>query len=128
MVDNNLPDQGTASLTDVITTLKDAVVAANNIVDGVGALSPHYTSGQIIAAKLVQTGFVRLLGYSVVAAGGMGALYDAATLAGATAAATTQVGTVTAAIGYYPVNIVFQNGLVYVPGSAQVAALFYART
>jgi hypothetical protein len=124
---DQLPFGGTASLTDILTTLKDWVVAANGIVDGVQSLSPHSTSGQVIGAKLVQTGFVRLLGISVVSASTQrGLLLDAATLAAATSA--TMVGNVSAALGYFPVNMIFQNGLVYIPGSAQVAALFYART
>jgi hypothetical protein len=127
MAGPNLPDQGSASLTDILTSIKDLVIATNNIVDGVGSLSPHSTSGQVIGAKLVQTGFVRLLGISVVSAATLnGLLCDAATLATATSA--TVVGNVSAAIGYYPVNMIFQNGLVYIPGSAQVAALFFART
>lgn len=120
-------EQGTASLTDILTALKDWVVAGNSIVDGINSLSPHFTSGQVIGAKLVQTGFVRLLGISVVSAATQrGLLLDAANLGAATA--STIVGNVSAQLGFFPVNMVFQNGLVFIPGSAQVAALFYART
>jgi len=101
-------------------------IAANNIVDALGALTPNFTSGQVIAARLVQTGFVRLTGYSVTTAGAPGQLCDAATLPGALS--STVVGIVSASVGYFPVDMVFTNGLVYLPGSGQIAALFYART
>lgn len=123
----DVPFQGTASLTDILTTIQDLVRATNNIVDGVESLSPHSSSGQLIGASLVQTGFVRLLGISVVSASTQrGLLLDASNLSVATSA--TVVGTVSAQLGYFPVNMIFENGMVFIPGSAQVAALFYART
>ena len=118
---------GAGSVSDILTALQDLVRATNACVDGLGALVPHNTSGQTIAAKLVQTGFVRVTGVSVYTPGsGVGTLYDAATLAGAVTAAA--IYPVSAALGYFPLNMVFANGLVYVPSSAQVATIFYART
>lgn len=119
-------DQGTSSLADILTTFKDAVVGFNNIVDSLGALTPNFTSGQLIASQLVQTGFVRLLGYSVTTPGAISKLCDAATLPAALS--STVVGTTSASVGYFPVDMVFANGLVYIPVSGQVATLFYART
>jgi hypothetical protein len=122
-----LPQQGTASLTDILTSLQDWVRAGNSIVDGLGALSPHFTSGQIVASKLVQTGFVRVTGISMVVPGGaMGTLNDSATLAAANS--TNAVYTLPTSVGFQPCSMVFANGLVCIPGSAQVVTLFYART
>jgi hypothetical protein len=126
MVNQVNGDQATSSLADILNTQKNAVIAMNNIVDALTALTPNFTSGQLIAAKLVQTGFVRLLGYSVTTPGSISQLCDAATLPAA--ASSTVVGTTTASVGYFPVDMVFANGLVYLPVSGQVATLFYART
>ena len=56
----------------------------------------------------------------------IGTLFDAMNLA--SAGSSNIVGTVPAAVGFTPVNMVFVNGLVYKPGAAQVATLFYTRT
>lgn len=118
---------GGASLSDILTSIQNLVVATNAVANANNGLIPHLTSGRLAANTLVQTGFVRVLGISVVVAGAVGALLDAATLASA-AVGTNDVYDVPAATGFIPLNMVFANGLVYKPGAAQVAAIFYART
>ena len=114
-----------ASLDDILTTLKGAVNAVNGNTQVLKGQIPTSTSGQLAANTLVQTGFVRVTGISIVTAGAIGGLYDAATIA--LAIAGTEVFAVPAAVGYTPVNMVFANGLVYKPGAAQVATIFYTR-
>ena len=129
MANENNPTTGysAGSVSDILTALQDLVRATNAVVDGLAALAPHYTSGQVIASRLVQTGFVRVLGVSVISAGaGAGILYDTNTLAGAISA--TAIYPVAATTGYTALDMVFQNGLVYIPSSAQAATIFYART
>lgn len=118
---------GGASLSDILTSVQNLVVATNAIANAQNGEIPHFSTGRLAANTLVQSGFVRVTGISVVAAGAVGALFDAATLASA-AAGTNDVYVVPAAVGYLPLNMVFANGLVYKPGAAQVAAIFYART
>lgn len=115
-----------ASLSDIATIQQNAVKAANSIADSLDATIPHLTSGQLAADALIVPGFVRVTGVSVVAAGAVGGLYDASSLANA--ASTTQVYTVPATAGFIAVNMVFANGLVYKPGSGQTVAIFYTRT
>ena len=123
---------GGSSLGDILTALKNGVVGVNNLVDGVGSLSPHFTSGQVSAAALIQTGFVRLTGLSIVTGTVAGVLNDAATLADATTDNVVYNVPASAGLpassGYIAVNMVFKNGLVFQPGADQKAALFYTRT
>lgn len=114
------------SVTDIVTSLQNAVQASNTIADALTSQIPHFTSGQLTVDTLVLPGFVRVNGYSVVTAGATGGLYDASSIANASA--TALVFAVPATVGFQAVNMVFANGLVYKPGAAQVAAFFYART
>lgn len=114
-----------ASLTDALGSFQNTVVALNGIRQVLAQMVPSLTSGQMAASTLVQSGFVRVLGIAVSTAGAAGALHDAPTLAGA--ASGNVIFTVPATIGFYPTNMVFKDGLVYVPGASQVAAVFYAR-
>lgn len=114
------------SLSDILTAIKNLTVATNGIADADNAAVPHFTSGQMAANTLVQAGFVRLVGISVTTAGAAGTLHDAGTVA--LAGAGNVVGVVPAAAGFLAVNMVFTAGLVYKPGAAQVATLFYSRT
>ena len=114
-----------ASLDDILTALKGGVQALNGATQATNRTTPTGTSGQLAANTLVQTGFVRVTGIAVIAAGAVGGLYDAATLAAA--GSGQQVFTVPASVGYIPVNMVFAEGLVYKPGAGQTVAIFYTR-
>lgn len=115
-----------ASLSDILTSVQQGVQAFNGFTLELAKRSPPFTSGQLAADTLVQTGFVRVLGVSVVDGGAAGALHDVAMLANA--ASTNQVYEVPTTEGYIPVNMVFKDGLVYKPGAGQIIAIFYART
>lgn len=124
---HSLARSGTASLSDILTSLRNEVVAVNNLVLQYSRQFPSSTSGQVSAAALIQTGFVRLLGISVVASvtAAAGGLYDAATLS--SAGATQQVGVLLTTPGFYAVDMVFANGLVAKPAPGQIVSLHYAR-
>lgn len=112
-------------LASILTSLQNVVNAGTALVRATANQSPTDTSGQLAADTLIQTGFVRVLGVSVVAGGAAGGLYDAATITGATTGRQLYVvGTVA---GFFPVNMVFPTGLVYKPGAGQKAAIFYTR-
>jgi len=115
-----------ASLNDILTSVQQAVQAFNGFTSELAKQSPPLTSGQLDDDALIQTGFVRVLGVSVYAGGAVGALHDAATLA--LAVSGTEIYQVPTTEGYIATNMVFKDGLVYVPGAGQIAAFFYART
>jgi hypothetical protein len=115
-----------ASLSDILTSMQNGVNAMNAFVSATSKTIPTNTSGQLAASVLVQTGFVRVLGVSIVAGGAAGSLADAATLA--LAVSGTEVYTTPTTTGFYATDMVFVNGLVYLVGAGQTVALFYART
>lgn len=127
---HSLGRSGDASTSDILSALKDQVVALNSQVMGYSRQFPSNTSGQITASTagtLVQSGFVRLTGISVVASvtAALGNLYDAPTAVAATAGA--KVGVILTTPGFYAVNMVFANGLVAQPSAGQVVSLHYTR-
>lgn len=114
-----------ASLDDILTALKGGVQAMNANTLALNRAQPTLTSGQLAADTLIQTGFVRVTGISVVDAGAVGGLYDAATIVNATAG--QQIYAVPATAGFIALNMVFTSGLVYKPGAAQKVTIFYTR-
>lgn len=93
------------------------------------AIQQNY--GEVVASNLssasvVKTGAGRCYNVSIITAGGTdGALHDCATTGAATAAnkIANIPGTIT---GTVIVAMPFFAGLVYVPGTSQVAAICYA--
>lgn len=116
---------GAASLSDILSAVQTIGQQCQFIARRLNEQAPDLTSGQLAANTLVQTGFVRVTGISVVTAGAAGTLSDARTLAAA--GSGDVVYTVEPVVGFLPVNMVFVNGLVYKPGAAQVVAIFYTR-
>lgn len=116
---------GGASLADILSAVQNLVQATNINAKALNGGIPQETSGQLTANILVQTGFVRVTGISVTTAGAIGTLFDAANLAAAGAGNAVYI--VPAAVGFISLNMVFKNGLVYKPGAAQVATIFFGR-
>ena len=102
---------------------------AQSLIAGVTELTkrtPNQTSGQLSADTLVFTGFVRVSGISVVAAGSpVGTLNDAGTIA--TSAAGNVIFEIPGTVGYYPVDLIFANGCVYKVGTSEKVAIFFGR-
>jgi hypothetical protein len=119
------PFTGGSSLGDVLTAIQSLSQNCQQIAKFLNEQSPDLSSGKLTATTLVQTGFVRVTGVSVIVAGAAGSLNDAATAA--LAVTGNVVYTVQATVGFYPVNMVFLNGLVYTPGAGQEIAIFYTR-
>ena len=120
---------GTASQADILQALKNQVIAFNGLTFVTNQLTPDFTSGQITATvggTLVQSGFVRLLGISIVTGTTNGGLFDAATVPAA--GAGQQVGALLATPGYYPMQMLFTNGMVAKPSAGQVVSLHYTRS
>ena len=75
------------------------------------------------ASTVLKTGNGMVYNVSVITAGAQGALHDCATTGAA--AASNQIAAVPAVAGTVVVNMPFFDGLVYVPGAAQVASIGY---
>jgi hypothetical protein len=112
-------------LQDILTSLQDGVTALSDLQQTQAKSVPEFTTGLLAADTLVLPGFVRVLGVSVVDGSAIGFLHDAAALADAVA--TNQVYVISTTKAYYPVNLVFQNGLVFKVGTANEAVLYYSR-
>ncbi len=79
-------------------------------------------SNAITAATLVRTGTGRLASVSVLVAGAVGAIYDAADAA----ATTNKVYVIPAVVGVYVVNWPLSYGLVVAPGAGQTVSVSYS--
>lgn len=75
------------------------------------------------ASTVVKAAPGRLVRVSVTTAGAVGAVYDAASV-GAISAANL-IGVIPAAVGIYFFDWPVLNGIVFVPGAAQVASLTF---
>ena len=115
-----------ASLDDILTTQKNAVVALNNVFQALNTLNPTTTSSTVTSSTLVIAGRGRLISFSVVVAGSAsGLIYNAGTPTGG-AAANALVATPNTA-GVYNVNMIFTNGLVVAPGTGQSINVTYSQ-
>jgi len=80
----------------------------------------------VTAATVVQTaaaGAQRIIRFVVTTAGVAGALYDASTTGGASAASLIAV--MPATVGIYDLNFPIASGVLVVPGSGQVVSVSY---
>lgn len=120
-----------ASLDDILTTQKNGVVALNNLFQATNVLNPTATSATVTASTLVIAGKGRLISFSVVIAGSAsGLIHNAGAPSGAPSggpsAANALVATPTT-IGVYPVNMMFTDGLVVIPGTGQSINVTYSQ-
>jgi hypothetical protein len=113
-----------ASLSDILTTSQNIVRAFNSFSQSNIDLSGQKNTLNLSTTTLVKTGSGRIATLSITTAGtASGGLFDAATVDAATSANLLVV--VPDAIGVFAVNMTYQNGLVYIPGTGQTAAICY---
>lgn len=113
-----------ASLDDVLTTQKNGVVALNNIQRALSSEIPVYTTPVATSSTLVIAGRGRLLRFSVTIAGSaVGFVHNSGTPSGALASNALVACPNT--IGVYEANVVFDAGLVIVPGTGQSINVTY---
>lgn len=77
----------------------------------------------VSASTVIKAGPGRLVRVSVITAGAAGTVNDCSTIAAA--AIGNQIGVVPATVGIYYFDWPCLNGIVYVPGAAQVVAISY---
>lgn len=75
------------------------------------------------ASTVVKASKGRVSHVSVTTAGAAGAIYDSATVGGVSAA--NLIAVVPATVGVITLDFPVFNGIVYVPGAAQVASISY---
>ncbi len=113
-----------ASLDDVLTSLQNIVKAFNSFSQSNIQLSGTTNTQNLSATTLIKTGSGRMLTISVTTAGTtVGGLYDSATIDAANQ--NNLLIVVLNGVAFAPVNMTFQNGLVYIPGTGQTVAICY---
>lgn len=116
------------STSDFLSVSKNAVVALGNITARLTAMSGSFvasqTSGHLDATALVQAGFVRVKGVSVIAGSAVGYLNDSATVAGI--GTGTRVYQISVTPGYYPLDLIVTNGLVFEIGTGMQVCISYS--
>lgn len=114
-----------ASLSDILTTQKNGVVAVNTLgqatLRGLGTA----TSTTVTAATLVVTGKGYLVSFAVVVAGSATGLISNYTSTTSVPASSALAAT-PATIGVYPCGQVFSSGLVITPGTGQSINVTYS--
>lgn len=114
-----------ASLTDILTTQKNGVVAINNLAQATTRGLGTQTSITVTTATLIYSGTGYFVSFAVVVAGsGAGTINNANTAA--TAAASNALCATPATVGVFKTGQVFSNGLVVVPGSGQSINVTYS--
>src|ERR1700682_3543662 len=105
-----------ASLSDIVTAIKNLVTAVNGMTQAYLAVNGQSTTENIKAPTVVKTSAGRAASVSVTTAGSAtGTLYDAAQLN----IVTAPLFVIPAAVGLYTVNLPTNSGLVAVPGTGQ---------
>jgi hypothetical protein len=113
-----------ASLDDILTTQKNGVVALGAIQRALNADIATYTTPVATGSTFVIAGSGRLLRVSVLVAGSTtGFVHNSATPTGA--AASNALVACSNTIGVYEANVVFNAGLVIVPGTGQSVSITY---
>lgn len=113
-----------ASLDDILTTQKNAVIALNNIQQSLAAEVATVTTAVATASTFVVAGRGRLLRFSVTVAGStVGFVHNSSTPTGGTS--SNALVACPNVIGVYEANVVFDAGLVIAPGTGQSISITY---
>ena len=122
-----------ANLDDIVTVLKNGVVAMNDLTAALNAFRQSYSSfvGSntylgVTDDSLVYTGAGRLVNVMVTAGTAGGTIHDAATVAEATTA--NVIFNLPTTTGLTQVNVPFFDGLVVNPGTSVTVSLTYSES
>jgi len=114
-----------ASLDDVITVQKNAVIGVNGLNQTIRRAQGSNTSLTVTTQTLVVTGKGFLVSFSVTVAGtANGAVNNAQSTALSTA--TNVLCATPTTVGVYPCGLVFTDGLVISPGTGQSVNVTYS--
>ena len=113
-----------ASLDDILTAQKNAVVAYNGSTSDSQNKAGTTNTREISAQKLIKTSAGWVATVSVITAGSaVGYLYDTNTTSKLT---DNKFYTIPNTVGVYQIQMPYNVGLVAVPGSGQVVAIGYS--
>jgi hypothetical protein len=122
-----------ANLDDIVTVLKNGVVAMNDLTAALNAFRQVYSSvvGSntylgVTDNSLIYTGAGRLVNVMVTAGTAGGTVHDAATVA--TATTSNVIYNLPTTTGLTQVNVPFFDGLVVKPGASVTVALTYSES
>lgn len=111
-----------ASLDDFVTLVRSISLAINAQTESNKRIHGHDTSLGMTASTLCQLGPGRIYNASVIVAGStVGGVYDANTVAAATA--SNQIAVIPMTVGVHIIDMTFQYGLVFIPGTGQTVSL-----
>jgi hypothetical protein len=112
-----------ASLSDLLSALKNVVIALNNATQAYLSVQGLSTKESITAPVVLKPTAGRICVVSVIVAGSsVGHIYDASTLTDTTKALYVIPNTV----GVVAVNLVTDYGLLVVPGSGQIVTVAWS--
>lgn len=110
------------SMATILATFQNITTAINTLSTTWADIQGIATSGSLSAATVVKAAPGRLCSVVVTTAGAAGTIYDSTNAA----ATSNPIFVVPATLGVYVVNIPCAFGIVYAPGSAQVAVVSYS--
>jgi len=114
-----------ASLDDVITVQKNAVIGVNGLNQTIRRAQGSNTSLTVTAQTLVVTGKGYLVAFSVTVAGSANGTINNAQTTALAAAGNALCATPTT-VGVYACGLVFTDGLVISPGTGQSVNVTYS--
>jgi len=114
----------TASLSDILTTQKNGVVALNNVSQSNLRGQGIATSSTVTASTIIFSGKGYIVSFAVVVAGSASGLINNASST-VLPSATNALCATPNVVGIYPVGMVFTNGLTIVPGTGQSINVTY---
>jgi hypothetical protein len=113
-----------ASIDDILTVQKNAVIALNNVQQAIAAQNATNTSDTATSSTFITVGPGRLLSFVVTVAGSAtGSIYNSASPTGGTA--SNRLVTIPNTVGIYECNLIFNAGLVLAPGTGQSVNVSY---
>jgi len=113
-----------ASLDDILTTQKNAVVSLSNTAQTILRAQGNSTSATVTGDTLIILGRGYLVNVCVVIAGSTtGSIYNASSTS--TTAAGNKLFATPTTVGMYPLGQVFNTGLVISPGTGQSINVTY---
>lgn len=122
-----------ANLDDIVTVLKNGVVAMNDLTAALNSFQQIYnqfvgtsTYLGVTDNSLIYTGAGRLVNVMVTSGVNGGTIHDAATVA--TATTSNVIYNLPSSVGLTTVNVPFFSGLVVKPGTSVAVALTYSES
>lgn len=117
------PASGTVGMQDILTAVKNIVVALNNATKTYLEVNGTSNYAAISAPTVVKSSSGRLVNVSVVTAGSAdGQIYDGAQLS----QTSRPIFAIPDTLGLYEANLPMAHGILVVPGSGQIVSVSFS--